>query len=414
MKQQMQSAEQPTTLPLRQTADESLNTPEAPREEQTAGAEEKTDAIETAEETETSETEATTGIVRRRRFKLVEIAGPVIAIMSIVVAYVAIDAEKPEPTTHTSVHPSDKITRVLDGGAFDLKEGGYHWLSDHETLVFRGSQANGWTLVRYDVTTKKAVPLKKVSALFNKDFGQPRLLCVSPDGRKLLWPDNSASPARYAKCVTIDGKNVVRTLLNGPWPPAWFQDSAHWAETIADQSPTWIKMVVHSADGVGAPQETYLNMAGFLDQHYDMRAGNPIIDNDSLTVVADRGGQNAIATWRLHSNYQPVSLTPTGARGSSVFISPQGNRLAFIEWNPRPTTWSKKLKARLTEKALTPDKDVYLSAGNPDGSNSRKITPLETVSYGTLLLGRYRVQWLPDGKHVSFLFEDAVYTVPVE
>jgi hypothetical protein len=79
-----------------------------------------------------------------------------------------------------------------------------------------------------------------------------------------------------------------------------------------------------------------------------------------------------------------------------VTLSPSGDRLAWILEQEHGNT------------------QLYtLYTADADGAHARPIGSAEGVPVGKANSWPRELRWLPDGKQVSFVYKDALYTLPV-
>jgi len=97
-----------------------------------------------------------------------------------------------------------------------------------------------------------------------------------------------------------------------------------------------------------------------------------------------------------------------------VVLSPDGKRLAW-KLHARENGAGSGLLARLLAYfGARPRAMISLWVSRLDGSDFHEIGHEEAPPMHVWPEAIREAQWTPDGRHVSFLFQDALWTVPAE
>ena len=105
---------------------------------------------------------------------------------------------------------------------------------------------------------------------------------------------------------------------------------------------------------------------------------------------------------------------PHGTRNAEIKISPTGDRIAWIVDHFYFDPWMTSLHRWMPRSQLTPHwrRELWISRLN--GSEMREVehAPVPDRNGDRLIIKDLR--WLPDGKRVSFSYDSALWTAPVE
>lgn len=320
----------------------------------------------------------------------------------------------------------DKSTRFAH--ASDSQEETYYWLSNRKALFLRYvPKSNHFQAVQVDSDGGKETLLTafntKFSArmpatLMHMHYGDgpgapseivhlPPNSALSPDGQWLLWPGGRQGWIT----ATLDGS---RQVLGPKWVQAyalWMPDSRRWVElqqVYRNDAYKFTYAVIHSLDHPQGVRK--VRISSLAD---GMVAG---ISRSSQVVVHTDDRQQEASS---HADFAEIGLDskaasarkyrirlPHEARLWEVVMSPQGDRLAWL------------LSRNRESKGLP---DMYsLWVSDLKGGHMREIGHVEAQSEkttssptGDRTHAPQTVRWTPGGKRLSFLYKDALYTVPV-
>jgi hypothetical protein len=97
-----------------------------------------------------------------------------------------------------------------------------------------------------------------------------------------------------------------------------------------------------------------------------------------------------------------------------ILLSPNGDRLLWVteSWSV-PMPWLRPLGAYFPALRQYPQRMVHLWTSDINGGNRREVGSEEFVP-SVLRKGQILpIEWMPDGKHVSFVYGADLYTIPV-
>jgi len=325
--------------------------------------------------------------------------------------------------------PNLMQTAHKTGAVSDSVNESYSWRDDH-TLLFlrRAPDKTVFHLVLVDARTgretlpqafnNKNSPLMeggRMKMTFPGSPGgsmqyMPPTAAMSPNGKWLLWsslPFPVPSGRKQWIASTLNGQQQTWPLDSDPGSSVgfvptdalWMPDSKHWVELVrrykdraysfplaheyelGKSVPVRTVLVSGLADGlpVGVRQD------GIVVMHTSARNTGRPIQQLTLSLV---GLKAATATVQILNVSIPVSSSV-----SDVTLSPKGDRLAWI-----------------VNKDRIPTGLHTLYVADADGGHARAVGSAAGVRLGNRFSWPRGLRWLPDGKHVSFVYKNAIYT----
>ncbi|HLK60380.1 MAG TPA: hypothetical protein VKU00_27715 [Chthonomonadaceae bacterium] len=338
----------------------------------------------------------------------------------------------PEQTPHPPpIDPSDdllaKATRIADTTDWDLhiicgiqSYQDYFWASPEKVFFFKRDEEISRLLCEHNLQTGKERAFRKVSRMWDDDGFYKQRIEISPDGQWVLWSgdfhpeDYSYHGTYYAR---LDGSQKFHVAdKKGEfigW--RWLPDSRHLLETTGKEDEqtgeyTLSKAVIRTIDGLRITRALSRRQAKvYLDNRLvTMVSNHRVIFEDYIHAGADLA-QHVLE--EIEADPEPKRLhrwtitPPKTSEREEMQISPNGRRLAWILF--QPTASQDFHKATLCTSSM-------------DGSHMREIGHLRVPPLGSM--GEisdfdqypHRLKWLPDGKQLSFLYKDTLYTLPID
>ena len=286
----------------------------------------------------------------------------------------------------------------------------YQWISGSELLLARRTDPKQITFYRRSLATGEETPLETLSRQFNAVKTVPTAEAakqrrdyaaqLSPDGRWLMW---EASTPNYTQvfCAALDGSQLVTTHLNygAMWDHVrWLSDSRRWLAETSDAanspSPT---ITVYGLDQTAAVK--HLRIAPLAPDQY----GNYLLLaaglRKQINLQPEATGlspQEQVAQAGLQGHVVPLERDPGAVWHDIVLFEQaalyQDKRVALLQFRG--------------------DRQ-YLRLSSPDGSHAYDLgsIPFDSKQYWKQM---HELRWLPDGNRLSFLYDNALYTVPAD
>lgn len=303
---------------------------------------------------------------------------------------------------------------------------GIHWLSDEELLVcrFEGKDGHDRILYRHNIKTGREQKLPGLTQA--RDHLPAETVddqCVSPDGRWFLCS------ARWDQCLLAEVNGTRYHLYDSADDSAyrsfrWMPDSRHWLEEYGDGGRT-SHLILHDTEHPDFKEAIPVGKNG--DVLVTLRA--VISRQDAITLVdADPDTEDSpssavsprtfiLSRISLDAPASPRAqfrLTmPPGSSPYRVEVSPHGDRLAWCTTTLKADATRKWLHRFLPflQAPTRPRTEIWTCDLNGDRMHligSLLLQPDDdSHPIGSL-------QWLPDGKHLSFEYRDHLYTVPAD
>jgi hypothetical protein len=289
-----------------------------------------------------------------------------------------------------------------DWRSLNLLPSGYLWLSNQEVLSAR-ERSGREVLFRYNLSSGKDVALVQLSQWFQKTDGRLDEALTSPGGQWILWWNDA-----FIQVAKLDGSQYARYPRHPTSDLFWVQDARHWVELWnADETPG-ANVRVRSPERPLETRTSFLpsdEITGYLDNGLVTPTGQlkaikmPYGASLRVTFVEGNIGSNIpLSQQRLHApdgNILQAQLSPQGDRIALLNISEP--RYALPRFLRRFLPWQQKPVAAHTS--------VWISTA--DGKNMRELGSFPSKTFTAL-------HWSPDGKRLSFVYQNALWTVPVE
>jgi hypothetical protein len=338
----------------------------------------------------------------------------------------AVSGQSHVTTEQTLLAHAHKITSTKDWSLFGFvsaggenceKDGTYAWLDDHTVLFMRhltpsyklDSYASGYfplaseepaavQIYTLDTDTGKEKFLTDFSARFNQCSGNPAWLHPSPDGKWAVW--TSFHEGRLC-AATLDGSSLC-TFDKGYTDDAWWlPDSRHFVGLWLMDGyyfPDEGRLVGASLYDVQKPaEETFLNFTTF---EYARLLG---------TTVTNTGRLLGVSSWP--QGIVTVAVAPDAQYDWDVVWMPYGWRLEGASPSPRGDHVAWML--RRSDRSIV-SKHLAIWISNGKGKKMRLLGSVTVNSKPGTDLELSRLSWLPDGKKLSFVCKNALYTIPVD
>ena len=306
----------------------------------------------------------------------------------------------------------DQATRIGDATQWKLSGTAgygrnYFWTSDHALIVCQYDPKVGMVAVHVDTeaNVETPVPAARKSFVPSGDINVETAR-LSPDGRRLLWSAlEGGHLVIYA--AQLDGGGFRRWKCN----PAvstrmtvmWMPDSRHWVE-FGSAGRGWLP-VIHDLYGGEIQGQAIANPAfnpyAIMSDRRVVSCPFPEPSGPVLSYPVEPGAGRL----KTYPAFQPILLWRYYEL--AIACSPRCDRVAFLCYAVGPTTWQTTLARLIPSLHLSTPPESILWAAHLDGSNVRLIGKVSRKH----LVG---LQWTLDGKRLSFLCDNALYTVPAD
>lgn len=295
----------------------------------------------------------------------------------------------------------------------------YQWYSQSSFLYCRYDHSLGAATVsrgEHDVTGAVLRSWQSIGGDL-EDTGPtgPADWMLSPDRRWLLTYLGVPGKRRWA-AISLDGKQRRTYPARFGFRPlvCWKGDSSGWVELfLGSAGPTAASYSV----AANAPTPSLTPLATNHEGYY----GRPVplggtIDNGIVIATWAEDERHRVPMHIIHPGSSSIPsvrtkvLLPRQADFMEIELSPDGRRLAWVFVVPNHRRHGLRLPFF---KSSTPDIDQQLWVSDLDGGKMHRIAAGDSVSKEELTTIHF-VRWLPDGKTLSFVDHDSIYTVTSE
>jgi hypothetical protein len=262
-------------------------------------------------------------------------------------------------------------------------------------------------------------------------------LLLSPDGRYLLAFGTKSLGANRKKIVntlyTLEGQEVSETGAS-PFVGLWM--TTNWCYAAFHTSGDTAIGSLHTLKPDGVVRLPPFSIPGGVfaaknNYTYISQAGDTLL----VCNVPQNGAAEECRLTRLKIGKTVEILSsvrarvPSGAHIDHAVLSPKGD---YIAWSLRchaTPPFSTFLQSKFHLKAFAPYDYMALYLSRADGSEMRLLGTLPSkqeksrrVNFLGFWVGRWRpwsehdlqnLDWTPDGKKISFTYENRLYTLPL-
>jgi hypothetical protein len=315
----------------------------------------------------------------------------------------------------------------------------YAWNSDHEVLVQAGPHmpscfgnrrpdSPAFQTAVVDRQTGRSTLLTNLDAKLNAtktNWGFPPLVRFAPQARRAL-KITAGFPSKL-EVISFEGERwPVEQGPEGAFE--WLlPDGERWA--ALDWDRLGVKATIRAVrydqnvrtrsetiriptSGTAADALAHARIIGAVprDRVFFIRAHKETLEYEPAIVVVDLRRRTSKA-------YPIVSCWPRAAKISAVQVCCCGQHLAWLlhvegQW-PRSDPWSKLRRILGIQQQTADYLAVYTS--HSDGSNMHERGILSLASQGgNEIQWLEELQWVPGCKELSYVYRDALWTVPAE
>jgi hypothetical protein len=338
---------------------------------------------------------------------------------------------------------------MLPAGADVAPYETYNWVSNDTVLYFVRVGEEGEVLAGFNVRTGRETRYLKVSRWWNNDGNYKKQIEVSPDGHWVIWDAGYGDDHDYHQIqgarLDSSGHFTVPRLSRGMDEKAqtyeycsieWLPDSRTFTEvgvTTPVNSPSgakprqdcgWFRSIDHPQ--IAVPIRT---PSPYTDPHDWTR----LPSGKFVSVEVGPPGAQPANDWPPKS-FQLAEIAPGSNKPASTWtislqknleyedmaISPQGDQIAWLLTAPQTSLWD-RLVARLWPRHQVVAQHITrLMVSDLHGKNwteiGRIILPPEGSDEAESWMDRApnELKWLPDGKHVSYIYRHELKSVPVD
>lgn len=279
----------------------------------------------------------------------------------------------------------------------------YYWWINSDTVLL-GRTPSTPTFVRHTISSEKEEPIPALDAFFQSTKGDWDTMRISPDGKWLLW--SSKDQKTTAVFSLTDTKKQYRVENSDPVLPLWQLDSSGWV-MLAVRNEQYFRAIYYS---LNKPDKQ--DHAGVLT--YPMPVGQDAANYRRATMTPEgmfmvqawKGPNFPVETARLFAsgvganpaNSRRISVAaPHANNGGEIFFAPNQSLVGWAMAIPNPIPLGKTYKTGFWVTKLRDTKSLGYLNTEQENPNS----------------GPYNIQFTPDGKQISYVYQNTLFTIPV-
>jgi hypothetical protein len=329
----------------------------------------------------------------------------------------------------------------------------YYWLSPSDLLLYRYMAGPGIATsltpipvapVEINIFTSQRTTLAPFASRLPADYYSHDLQ-TSPDGKWAL-SDIPSRPTWTSFALALDGSQFVERISKAEEEEAipasdmvWLRDSRRWVRLTLSEGKLVASTYsldsteVRHSEPFSLPRGTSSDKSVSVFSHLlgeiskDRILATPAEIDPAAVTGPDReicfytvnigSGQPNVSEYTIRVPKTTLPLLD-GKNALSfreqVVLSPKGDRLAWLLYSRRETPPFRRFMNRFFSGSRSPiSSHVTISVSGIDGSNFRTIGGIDEQTTNPnafpLLL-----RWTPDGRRLSFIYKDAVWTVPAD
>jgi hypothetical protein len=277
----------------------------------------------------------------------------------------------------------------------------YSWLDDHRLLFMRAAGKDSIDLYLFDIRTKtrQMLPTFQPASVWPPTWFKP-----SPDGKWLAWPSWTNT-----NVASLDGKIVYPITDNGYDncdSLQWLSDGHRLVFLTFYDGDRLVRADLHSGPRYQAEKQMICTNFEYLHL-----TSATLVHDTALLCISGTGEDHG----RLSVSLVSTALDGNGPREKDwidVRLPPakeledarpnrHGDRIAWLLWRRFVSPQSKRMRSVMA---------IWISDAR--GKHMREIgwLPVSPTENGPLEFSRLR--WLPDDRHLSFVYHGALYVVP--
>ena len=284
----------------------------------------------------------------------------------------------------------------------------FEWVSDHELLFAKRSAAGSFTPFLLDLTTRREQALRDP---FPRPASRwPTFPTPSPDGKFLLWSQQTRNDTAYI--LTDRSGKIVRSWQKAPnGGTQWLPDGHRFA------TRAWVNgrehLYLHTIDSPAIETRALAPGKYFYIAGSHFTADGHVFGMAEKIAAGMGTGQRFLVEHDANGALLRESplVTPGGDRFAlPIYFSPETNR---IVWETSGYPLSPMLRRIWKVLPFLPIRQNYVREfwiSRLDGT-SLHLAGRQTAANVRNSIGAASV--LPDGKRLGFLYQDQLYTVPL-
>lgn len=287
----------------------------------------------------------------------------------------------------------------------------YAWCSSNEILALRAVNQGDFQLERVNVGTGATQPLPGLDAFFSnhENRSEPAFgWRIASDGRWFFGLTHTQTNRFTLLTCRFDGTSSSQWSSTADGLEI-FPDGSGWVELVERPTRTIARVISRETH---AAREIALRTAHGIVPIGLAQGGACLvcweIPTETRSISPMIGCQFDLNRPQLRPKLFSIDVGRLACSMDQAEMNPQGDRIAWLFGFYSRETLIAYVKRRLKRRLLAGCKMTGLWICHADGTGLHEIARAdanEPVS---------NLRWLPDGKRVSVIYRDALWTVPVD
>ena len=239
---------------------------------------------------------------------------------------------------------------------------------------------------------------------------------LSPNGKWLLWNEINHARGWLAHAVNIETLHTVTARLkNGTHEGFWLTDSSGWIDMCGSWSDG-NELTIHQLEGNLTQRSvpivvTYASQFLGITHNREVVATDTSLDRQSTPGIGQDSFDLYLTDLRASTPVAVKSTIPFPPRvkGHKPVLSPDGSQIAWTcSRDSSPQSFFQRVLVRCGIKQHS---SLEIWVGPVRGGQMRQIGYLNDDDSKEWF---DKLKWTPDGKHLSYLWNEDLWTVTVE
>ncbi|MHB8523096.1 MAG: hypothetical protein ACYDH9_20385 [Limisphaerales bacterium] len=286
----------------------------------------------------------------------------------------------------------------------------YAWCSTNEILALRALNQGDFQLERVHVRTGTTQPLHGLDAFFSNHENRSEgfVWKTSPDGQWFFGLTHGLTNGITLLACRLDGTSASKWSSTADGLEI-FPDGSGWVELVERPTQTIARVISRETH---AAREIALRTAHGVVPIGLAQGGASLvcweIPTETQSISPMICCQFDLNRPQLRPKLFSIDVGRLACSMDQAEMSPQGDRIAWLFGFHNRETVVGYLKRRLRRRPPAWYKTIGLWICHADGTGLHEIARADATEPVSDL------RWLLDGKHVSVIYRDGLWTVPVD
>jgi hypothetical protein len=278
----------------------------------------------------------------------------------------------------------------------------YDWYSENELLV--SHRGNYWIkgLDKVKIPSGDISPILPLASQFAASEVVD-VVGLSPNKKWIVCHGFQGKSPSY-EFFSLDGRK--RSYEEEGMKGCWTKNSGSWLSSHP-------QLLIKQMTVEGTPRINEIDIK--VDGEPNILGTLP---NGHILLVEGAVGELSATVDLLECDLQQRTILrkisiplPSQAYSDYIVLSPSGKQIVVELRMPKSQSWLSRLLDRLHIRSSSPSMSIWM--GELDGQGLRPMGSLDPAKSDTQEDYVSDIRWLPDGKHVSFVYRGILWVIPL-